>query len=297
MKNQNKGITLIALIITIIVLLILAAVLINMIFGQNGIVSNAENAVGVYKVQQEKEKIMLCQVQAAMAGNGVIDVDAFKQALVDNGVVNSLSDITANGNNLEVTTKSGNKFYLTAEVNSKDKVTGFEVAVITTNVPTQEEQQLVETDLSYFKFNNAGDTIIGVVNKNTLPSEIVIPSKNGDVTVNRIGIDVNSAAFKNCTNLTKVIIPNSITSIGEYAFSGCTNLTKINIPNSVTTVGASVFYNCNKLKKAGAGEDYNINYEQGFKVMFINNNANYLTKVVIPSGVTSIATNALYSER
>ena len=42
--NKNKGITLIALVITIIVLLILAGVSIAMLTGQNGILSQAQNA-------------------------------------------------------------------------------------------------------------------------------------------------------------------------------------------------------------------------------------------------------------
>ena len=44
-----------------------------------------------------------------------------------------------------------------------------------------------------------------------------------------------------------VVIPNSVTAIGDEAFKGCTNLTAIEIPNSVTTIGASAFYNCKGL--------------------------------------------------
>ena len=43
------------------------------------------------------------------------------------------------------------------------------------------------------------------------------------------------------------IIPNSVTSIGDYAFSGCTSLTSITIPNSVTSIGDRAFLGCQSL--------------------------------------------------
>ena len=44
-----------------------------------------------------------------------------------------------------------------------------------------------------------------------------------------------------------LVIPNSVTSIGEWAFYGCSSLTSITIPNSVTSIGVDVFAYCDKL--------------------------------------------------
>lgn len=65
-------------------------------------------------------------------------------------------------------------------------------------------------------------------------SSVIIPE-----TVSSIG----DSAFAGCNNLTSVTIPDTVTSIGFAAFSGCTSLTSLMIPNSVTSIGGMAFYN------------------------------------------------------
>ena len=48
-------------------------------------------------------------------------------------------------------------------------------------------------------------------------------------------------------DITSIVIPDTVTSIGDYAFSRCGNLTTITIPNSVTTIGAYAFQHCYSL--------------------------------------------------
>ena len=56
-ERNTRGITLIALVVTIIVLIILATVSINMVFNDNGIIKQAENAKEITEIAQEKEQI------------------------------------------------------------------------------------------------------------------------------------------------------------------------------------------------------------------------------------------------
>ena len=58
---------------------------------------------------------------------------------------------------------------------------------------------------------------------------------------------IGDYAFSGCSSLTSITIPDSVVSIGDYAFYGCSALTSITIPDSVTTIGDSVFYNCRAL--------------------------------------------------
>ncbi len=55
------------------------------------------------------------------------------------------------------------------------------------------------------------------------------------------------AAFSNCSGLTSLTIPSSVTSIGEYAFDGCSGLTSFTIPSSVTSIGWGAFCGCSGL--------------------------------------------------
>ena len=120
-------------------------------------------------------------------------------------------------------------------------------------------------------------------------------------------------AFQNCSSLTRVLIPNSITSIGNYAFygcsaligvtipsnitsigesafRGCTSLMSVTIPDSVTSIGSLAFGDCSALKSAGPiGGGYS--YQFGWSESIPNNafsNCSGLTSVTISKGITSI---------
>ena len=64
---------------------------------------------------------------------------------------------------------------------------------------------------------------------------------------------IGNYAFYNCSSLTSVTIPNSVTSIGSYAFKGCSGLTSVTIPNSVTYIWDSAFSGCSGLTSVTIG--------------------------------------------
>ena len=100
---------------------------------------------------------------------------------------------------------------------------------------------------------------------NEYSGSVTIPAS---VTYNGTTYSVTSiewGAFRYCSGLTSITIPNSITSIGEWAFADCSGLTSITIPNSVTSIGSYAFCNCKGL-----------------------------TSITIPNSVTSIGGGAFF---
>ena len=55
---------------------------------------------------------------------------------------------------------------------------------------------------------------------------------------------IGNYTFSECTDLTSITIPNSVTSIGYSAFDACSSLTSVTIPNSVTSIGGLAFHYC-----------------------------------------------------
>ena len=92
-SNQNNGITLIALVITIIVLLILAGVSISMLAGDNGILTNARKAKIATEEAQIEEMLKLEILGAMINSNQKLNIKELKANLNNKGITacNSLS--------------------------------------------------------------------------------------------------------------------------------------------------------------------------------------------------------------
>ena len=65
-----------------------------------------------------------------------------------------------------------------------------------------------------------------------------------------------SHCFFNCTTLTSVNLPNSVTRLPDYVFSGCSSLVEISIPNSVEIMGKHIFSNCKALEVIRMGNGF-----------------------------------------
>ena len=97
---------------------------------------------------------------------------------------------------------------------------------------------------------------------------------------------IGERAFQYCSGLTSVTIPNSVTSIGGSAFDGCSSLTSITIGNSVTSIGASAFRDCIGLTSVTIPNSVT-SIES-----YIFSSCTGLTSVTIPNSVTFIGKGA-----
>ncbi|MFA6860649.1 MAG: leucine-rich repeat domain-containing protein [Clostridia bacterium] len=155
--------------------------------------------------------------------------------------------------------------------------------------------------LIFTLINNDTEYSVATDINNMSTGALEIPSKYNWKDVTMLGAN----AFKNCTELSSVIVPNTVTMLGLFSFYGCTdlssfvmpdsvttvgngiffldtNLTSVTLSNNLTTLGSSMFYGCSKLPNVTIPNSVTT---IGFST-FIN--CTKLSTIVIPNSVTSM---------
>ena len=120
------------------------------------------------------------------------------------------------------------------------------------------ESKFVNVDDYLFYSYNNNNYLIQYIGEET---ELTLPT-----TYFGENYQIYHNAFENCSFLTSIVIPNSVTHIGSFAFTNCTSLVNITLSDQITNIGKYVFYECDSL-----------------------------TNITIPNGVTSIGENAFNS--
>ena len=156
--------------------------------------------------------------------------------------------------------------------------------------------------LSDFEYSVDINKRVTITGYNGTRSNLIIPREIKGYSVTSIDND----AFRGCTSLTSITIPNSVTSIGFSAFFGCLNLSKIVIPDSVTDIGYDAFddtswYNNQPNGVIYAGqvvykykgempENTAIILNEGTKIIngYVFRDCMNLTSITIPNSVTEI---------
>ena len=142
----------------------------------------------------------------------------------------------------------------------------------------------LRSNLAYtYETNSTGITITGY--EGDVPAKLVLPSEIDGQKVTGIGKTYATAGaylFHECTNLTDVIIPDGVTSIGMGLFADCTNLENVTIPDSVTEIHDFAFIGCASLKQIVIPPSVT-RLEQG-----VFADCTSLKQIVIPSSVTQL---------
>ena len=144
----------------------------------------------------------------------------------------------------------------------------------------------VSSDITtlYAKWVYVGSSPILTIENGTL-IKVELNGCTGVIIPNSV-TSIGEHAFRGCSELTNVTIPDSVKNIGDYAFTDCSNLASVTIPNSVTNIGVSAFLRCYKLTGTLVIPD---------SVTTIGENSFYvsgLTSVIIGKAVLRIGTAA-----
>ena len=316
--KENKAITLIALVITIIVLLILAGVTITALSGDNGILTNASRAKYATELSQYKEEL------ERYKGEKLLENISFEEESLissENTLDYNTKPEGETGNIYNVITSlKGSNFAGKLEVikgelllNSQNK-TEIEVAQsvgIAVNPYEIIEGELISSEGNLLLMDSTGtlripETVTSIGEGAFADLEglktIIIPGTVKEIKMNAFrgnkdletvimeeGVEsIGVSAFQGCANLKNVTMPQSLKDIKDQAFYADPNLKQITVPSGVKTVGAYCFSGDTGLTK--------VIFENGVEELQnrVFEGCTELSQIEIPESIKSIK-NAVFT--
>ncbi len=277
LKNK-KGITLIALVVSIVVLLILAGISISTLSGDNGILNRASDAKIMTELSKYKEELDLYKLSKTAENINFIDesLTAGKANLFYN-----TQKSEENGNIKTIIPDISNTYLEQMEIikgelllNTQDKslIKIAQSLDIQANPYDIVEGELLSSNGNLLLMDNEGTITIpdsvtkigegAFANVDGLKT-IIIPGTVKEISTNAFqsnntlenvilqeGVEtIGIRAFFNCRNLKYISLPESLTTINNSAFYCCTNLLEISIPSNIEAIPNLAFSACNKLNK------------------------------------------------
>ena len=239
--TNRKGITLIALVVTIVVLLILAGVSISLILDNNGIIQKSKDAKREYGQARENEQADLNNISTWIEK----ETENNEPEIVEPENINDWEYIEEEDGTITITQYIGNETKIIIPNHINGKAVKRLYAGRTENMPSGNRSfwgsEICASDYGYKMLQNTITEIIisqgiEILDDSAFFCTMALESVEIPDTVTTIG----EYAFLSCGNLKSVTIPGKVRSIGTRAFSNIA-LTKIDIPQSVTTMGAKVF--------------------------------------------------------
>ena len=261
--KTERGITLMALVISIIVLLILAGVSVNAIIGENGILKRASGAVESNRDGTAEQDVSMAWASA---------ITEYWQEWAKNP------------------SKKKSDFFTQENLNKYLKGSGKIVSVVRNEDGTYEVKYQADDQKTLYRYKIDENGNITFLGKETVEESIIngnpgLYLANGEyitwedlIEQGKIQVEgtklvkcnqslegtfimddsiteikdgfpyVNDSAFYYCENLTRIEIPSNVTNIEEYAFGFCDDLTEIEIGSGVTNIDEKAFHTCSNLK-------------------------------------------------
>ena len=269
-KNK-KGITLIALVITIIVLLILAGVSIATLTGTNGILTQAQKSKMTTELSSYKEQLELYKTEKLSENREFLEstLTVGKESLTYN------TQPTGETGNIKTVIPSIKDEYI-------DKIEVIKGALL---INTQDKNE-IEIAKSLGIAANPYD----IVNGELLSSNgnLLLMDDTGTLVIPDSVTKIGEGAFANLEGLKTIIIPGTVKTIGKGAFRNNTTLERVILQNGVEIISESAFYKCTNLQEVQMPES----------LRQIGNTSFYNTAIrgiTIPSNIEEIPNSAFDS--
>ena len=327
-ENTQKGVTLLALIVTIIVLLILSLVSVQLVT-KSGIIERVKQGVIQHKLQEIHENVKLDYISLKIGRNlNVINMSNEIKDLQKKKYKKYIENVSYTSTKV---------FYkMTDKLDGKEYMIDIKTGEIGTYVDKLER---VEGDSSLWIVVDGGSTIIGYKGTDDLLQNVVVPNivKRDDGTEVKItnvslsninfegtltfasGLEINSNTLSNCSTVVNIVTGDNVSIKMGSTFSKCTKLEEVSMGKNIKIINFykefdhSLFSGCTELKKitveslsevnafafssVGAALQGDIVINEG--VMKIGdrafNGCSSITSVIIPNTVTNIGDRAFYN--
>lgn len=324
-KKTNRGITLISLIITIIILLILSGITITTLIGDNGILTKTKLAKEQTEIGREKEIVQLAVTAVMSTTNNEIKKNLLQNEL-NKTAGNRKTEVYDYNKKLQVYFTESKRYYEIDKdsdvelinvtngkkkikikcVNSKNEVIReVEKATLNDNfVIEPPEIEKYECTENSFSKTITQDTEINIIYNYIIQNEDLVYTglnSSGNITENEEeiksymignGSSTSKNALKNTIDYDFVLnVPDEyngkvVSKIGNYAFSRASNLTRLQLSNNLETIGLWSFYLCTKITQ--------LNIPDNVKVISTDcfHDCSAIETITIGKGVKSIGGNA-----
>lgn len=244
--KKETGITIVALVVTIVVMLILVGVSVTVSIN-GGLFNTTKESTYKTEVSQVKEALEEEIVQRKARRESVDNI-TIEELDIPNKIKKEFKG------KLVFNTKIGDILYNPESVTNTNEMNWLEdVNIYPTTI--------------YFAIN--GETVTGfsekgyeAINKGMLSFNIPTKTKDGTIitTIGNSAFDASVAGKELCAKIEEIIIPKSVTSLGDYIFQDCTKLKKATILGKGALHGA--FSGCSNLEEVTFTQDEGIKFAQ-----------------------------------
>ena len=267
-KDKN-GITLVALVVTVVVLIVLAGVSINLVIGNNGIITKAQVAKTSTELAKYKEELSQWKINKKMEDNNFVEdtLSAGKNNLTYGGVKQE--------GNIKTIIQDLDDSYL-----DEVEIIKGELIINTTNKGKLEGSKIAEVSSNPYIIKNGELKSAG--------TNLELMSSDGTVTIPENVTKIGDGAFSGLTGLKTVIIPGTVKEVGANAFAYNKTLEKVIMQEGTKAIGDKAFYQCYNLSEINLPNTINSIGEFSMA-------SSKITNLNVPSSLKTIKTYAFLS--